>query len=318
MAKTSRMKYFPITLYAIVMGLTGLAIVFGKFTQLELLPGVLHKVILYFVSALFCFITLMYLTKTIRYFNEVRSDFRHKIKINFFSAFSISILLLAVAYHPLNHQLSKVLWWIGVVLHTFLMLHTISFWIQHNFEIHHFNPAWFIPVVGNIIVPVVGVEFMPVSFSFFYFSVGAFFWVVLFTIFLNRVIFHDQLPQKFIPTLFILIAPPAIGFISYYKITGSWDLIAEFLVNITYLFVLLLIFLVRSFKGIKFFLSWWAFTFPLDALTLASALAYQVSGKVFYLYMAWIGLALAIIFILLVGYKTISKIFAKEVCVLEE
>ncbi len=198
------------------------------------------------------------------------------------------------------------------------MLYTISFWIQHNFEIQNFNPAWFIPVVGNIIIPVAGVEFMPIGFSVFYFSVGAFFWVILFTIFLNRVIFHDQMPQKFIPTLFILIAPPAVGFISYYKITGNWDLVSEFLVSITYLFVLLLIFLMKSFRGLKFFISWWAFTFPLDALTLASALAYQVSGKEFYLYAAWVSFALAIMFIGLVTYKTIHTIIAGRLCVAEE
>lgn len=118
---------------------------------------------------------------------------------------------------------------------------------------------------------------MSKSFSFFYFAVGAFFWIILFTIFLNRVIFHDQLPQKFVPTLFILIAPTAVGFIAYYKITHQWDLFGEFLINLAYFFVFLLIFLFRSFKNLKFFISWWAFTFPIDAITIASVLAYQVS-----------------------------------------
>jgi tellurite resistance protein len=163
-----------------------------------------------------------------------------------------------------------------------------------------------------------GVEFMPKSFSFFYFSVGAFFWFILFVIFLNRVIFHDQLAQKFIPTLFILIAPPAVGFISYYRLTGQWDLFGEFLLSIMYFFVLLLVFLIKSFRNLKFFISWWAFTFPLDALTIASVLAYQVSKKPFYIYMSWISLALAVSFILVVSYKTILKIREHEICIKED
>ena len=211
-----------------------------------------------------------------------------------------------------------ILWWIGVVVHTYLMLHTIAFWIRHNFEIRFFNPAWFIPVVGNIIVPIMGVEYMSKGFSFFYFSVGAFFWIVLFVIFFNRVVFHDQMPQKFIPTLFILIAPPAVGLLSYVRITGNWDLFGEFLINITYFFALLLIFLYKKFKNLKFFISWWAFTFPLDALTLASVVAYQKSGDPFYMYMAWAGLVLAISFITVVSYKTIITIRKGDLCVKEE
>lgn len=317
-APQSKIQHFPITLYAVVMGLTGLSIVFGKFAQMEWLPASFHYLSLYFVSALFLVITTLYGLKAIKYFSEVKADFRHRVRINFFSAISISLLLLAIAYHPVNHHMSEILWWIGVVLHTCLMLHTIAYWIQHNFEIHTFSPAWFIPVVGNIIIPVVGVEFMPKAFSMFYFSVGAFFWIVLFTIFINRVIFHDQMPQKFIPTLFILIAPPAVGLIAYYKLTGNWNFAAEFLISITYFFVLLLLFLVKSFKGLKFFISWWAFTFPLDALTLASVLAYQVTGQEFYKYMSWISLALALLFIGVVSYKTISKMFSGEICVKED
>jgi len=47
------------------------------------------------------------------------------------------------------------------------------------------------------------------------FAVGFILWCVLFTVIMNRIIFHNPLPQKLLPTLFILIAPPAIGFISY-------------------------------------------------------------------------------------------------------
>lgn len=131
-------------------------------------------------------------------------------------------------------------------------------------------------------------------------------------------IFHDQLPQKFIPTLFILIAPPAVGFIAYYRLTNEWDLFGEFLINIAYFFALLLMFLYKSFRKLKFSISWWAFTFPLDALTIAWVVAYQVTKKPFYMYMSWFGFSLVIIFISVVTYKTIIKIKNHEICVKED
>lgn len=312
------LQYFPVTMYAVVMGLTGLTVVFHRFFEMQVLPEFMYKANLWFVSALFLLITVTYLRKAYRYPLEVLADFHHRIRINFFSAFSISFLLLAAAWMPLFPEVSRVLWWIGVVVHTYLMLHTISFWIQHNFEIHTMNPAWFIPVVGNILVPVAGVEFMPSGFNMFYFSVGFFFWFVLFTIFLNRVIFHHQLPQKFMPTLFILIAPPAVGFIAYVRITGNFDVFAQFMLTLTYFFLALLVFLRKNFYKLTFYLSWWAFTFPLTAATLASVMAWHQTHTEFYRVMAFILLGVSVFVIALVTWRTILKFRDGEICVNED
>jgi len=313
-----KLRFFPITSYSIVMGLSGLTILFGKFYHMQWLPKIFYDVFLFFTFSLFLFITFMYGLKTIKYFEEVKTDFRHRIRVNFYSAISISFLLLATAFLTYWPFLSMLLWWTGLILHTLFMLHTISFWIQHNFEIQTMNPAWFIPVVGNIIIPVAGVEFMPLAFNFFYFSVGFFFWVILFVIFLNRAIFHHQLPQKFMPTLFILIAPPAVGFIAYMRIAQSWDSFAVFLLFIGYFFVALLVFLRKSFFNIRFFLSWWAFTFPLTAISIASVVAYQITASAIFKYLAFILFGVALIVIGFVSLETILRIKKGEICVNED
>ena len=305
-------------MFAIIMGLSGLTIVFGKFYHMQWMPKIFYDVFIFFTLGLFLFFLFTYGRKAIRHFDEVKADFNHRIRVNFFSAISISFLLLAIAFMTYWPFLSMLLWWVGVISHTILMLHTISFWIQHNFEIKFMNPAWFIPVVGNILVPVAGVEYMPSSFSFIYFSIGFFFWIILFAIFLNRAIFHHQMAQKFIPTLFILIAPPAIGFIAYIRIAQSWDTFAVFLLFIAYFFVALLFFLYKSFHKLTFFISWWAFTFPLMAITLASVVAYQVSTQEVYKYLSFFFLVVAVFTIGFVSWKTIQKIQIGEICVNEE
>lgn len=313
-----KLQYFPITMFSIIMGLSGLTIVFGKFYHMQWMPKIFYDVLLFFTFGLFLFFLLTYGRKAIKHFDEVKTDFNHRIRINFFSAISISFLLLSIAFMTYWPFLSMVLWWIGVILHTYLMYHTISFWIQHNFEIHFMNPAWFIPVVGNILVPVSGVEYMPKAFSFIYFAIGFFFWLILFAVFFNRAVFHHQLAQKFLPTLFILIAPPAIGFIAYIRIAQSWDTFAIFMLFIAYFFVVLLFFLYKSFHKLKFFISWWAFTFPLMAVTLASVVAYQVSAINIYKYLSFIFFAIAAFTVLFVTYKTIGKIREGEICVNED
>lgn len=313
-----KIQYFPITAFAVIMGLTGLSIVLGKFTHMQWLPEGLWMGALLFVSALFVLISIMYGLKAMLFSHEAKADFRHPIRINFFSAISISFLLLSIAYQAAEYEVAMYLWWIGTLLHTFFMLKTISFWIQHHFEIQHFNPAWFIPVVGNIIIPVAGVAYVHPLFNYFYFSVGFFFWLVLFVIFLNRVVFHGQLAEKFIPTFFILLAPPAVGFISYMRITGSWDSFSMFLLMMTYFFIALLAFMYKSFFRLRFFMSWWAFTFPLTAATLASALAWQTTELIFFKVAAWVLFGAALVAIGIVSWFTIHRIRKGQICVKED
>ncbi len=314
----NKLKYFPITSFAIIMGLSGLTIVLSKFHHMQWLPKYFYVAFLFFSLFLFLTISVLYGLKAIKHFEEVKTDFSHRIRINFFSAISISILLLSIAFLTFWPFLSLVLWWVGTLLHTLLMFYTISHWFQNNFEIHFMNPAWFIPVVGNILVPVAGVEYMPKEFSFFYFGSGFFFWIILFTIFFNRAIFHHQLPQKFIPTLFILIAPPAIGFIAYIRIAQSWDGFAMFLLLIAYFFVVLLVFLHKSFKNLEFYLSWWAFAFPLMAVTIASIVAFQITNHSLFKYISFLLFAADIFAVGLIGWKTISQIIRGAICVKED
>ena len=313
-----KIKYFPITIFSIIMGLSGLSIVLNKFYHLQWLPKIFYDILLFVSFALFLLFIFLYGLKAIYFFEEVKRDFQHRIRINFFSAISISFLLLSIAFYSYWPILAIALWWIGLILHTYLMLHTISFWIQHNFEIHFFNPAWFIPVVGNILIPIIGVDFLPKAISYIYFSIGFFFWIILFTIFLYRVIFHDQLPAKFMPTLFILLAPPAVGFIAYIRIAQSWDNFAIFLLFMAYFFFALLIFLWKNFKKLKYYLSWWAFTFPLDAITIASVVAYQITHYSIFKYLSFIFFALAVVTICVITIQTIQQILKGQICINEE
>ncbi len=313
-----KIRFFPITSFAVVMGLTGLSIALGKFYHLQWMPRFFYDISVFTVLALFVFLCLAYGIKLLWFRAEVKADFRHRIRINFFSAISISLLLLSITFYTYYPVLAVSLWWAGVLLHTFFLFRTISFWIQHNFEIHHFNPAWFIPVVGNILIPVSGVDFAPVLLSWFFFSIGFFFWIVLFTIFLYRAIFHAQLPEKFIPTFFILLAPPSVGFIAYMRIAASWDTFSVFLLFITYFFIILLAVMYKSFTQLKFFMSWWAFTFPLASSTIASAVAYQVTTFVMFKYISWALMFSLISAISIVAWFTFVYARKGEICVKED
>ncbi len=314
-----RLKYFPISFFSIILGLAGFTIASQKFEHLFLHNTILSSVILTFTILLFVLLSALYSYKILNFANKVKEEFDSPIKINFFPTFSISILLISIALLDVNLVLSKYFWMAGTISHFLFTLKIVSVWIQHSkFEITHMNPAWFIPAVGNILVPVAGSAHASPEISWFFYSIGLLFWIILLIVFFNRIIFHNPLPQKLLPTLFILIAPPAVGFISYVKLTENINEFSRILYYFALFLVILLFFQWRLFYKIKFYLSWWAYSFPVAAITIASFLMFKETNLLAFKFV-FIGLyfilSVIVAFLLI---KTIIQIKNKAICVEED
>ena len=314
---SNRLQFFPVMMFAIVMGLAGLSLVFKKLGEVLPFPSIVGSIFGLITLITFLVILGTYLLKVFKYKEEVKAEISHPIRINFFAAISISTLLLSVFYRHTFDGLSQIFFIFGALLHIVLTFYTIKFWINNNLEIQHSNPAWFIPVVGNLIVPIAGKGFVDDSILYFYFSIGIFFWIILFSIILNRIIFHKQFAQKFMPTLFILIAPPAVGFLSYIKLTGNLDFFAHILYSLGLFFTILVFTMYKNYINIKFFISWWAFTFPMAAITLATILMYELTDYSFYGFLSYFFILVTTMIVFLVAKETIVYMNKKEICIME-
>ncbi|MCT7598109.1 SLAC1 anion channel family protein [Aliarcobacter butzleri] len=314
---SNRLQFFPIMMFAVIMGLGGLTLVYERMTSVFFFPISVAMAILVVTVCLFFLVLFFYILKIIRFKEEVKKEFSHPIRVNFFAAFSISMLILSIDFRVFSIEISQIFFIIGALFHIFFTYYTIKFWINNNLEIQHSNPAWFIPIVGNLIVPIAGVGIVDNTILYFYFSIGIFFWIILFAIILNRIIFHNQFAPKFMPTLFILIAPPTIGFISYIKLTGSLDFFAQILFNLGIFFTILVFVMYKNFVKIKFFISWWAFTFPMAAVTLSTVLMYELTKNDIYAIFAYVLTFTTTIIVLLVAIATIKHMKKKEICIME-
>ncbi len=314
-APTSRLANFPVPFFATVMGLSGLTIATHK---VESLWGATHgpaTVLFALTLGVFGLVAGLYALKALRHPQAVLAEWNHPIRISFFPASSIGLLLLGSAAVPVNADLARGLWGAGAALHLVLTLAVMRAWIDHSrFEVAHTNPAWFIPVVGNVLVPVAGVGFAPADVSWFFFSVGLVFWVVLLTIVVYRLIFHPPLPGKMVPTLFILLAPPSVAFLSWVALTGGVDAFGRILYFAAVFFFLLLLTQLPKFAQVPFAMSWWAYSFPLAAFTIATlVMGERVQSAV---YMT-AGQGLYGLLVLVVGglaLRTLVAVVRREIC----
>ena len=311
----NKISNFPIMFYAVVMGLGGLCVAYESLNKLLKLSQSVGFILNAFTSLVCAFISFIYIIKIIKFPNEVRAELNHPIKINFFAAFAISLLLLAIVFKN-NESAHFGLFYTGLVAQTFMSFYVVASWINRNLEIKHSNPAWFIPIVGNLLV--ITAAQGKDSYLWFYFSFALFFYIVLFSIIFYRILFCDQLPAKFMPTLFIFIAPPSMAFIDYIKLTGNFNEFSMFFLSLAIFFGILVLFMYKNFLKLKFFLSWWAFTFPTAALCIALIKAYELTEHKGFLWgglAAFIGLCALII---IVAFYTIKSIKNNDICVAEQ
>ena len=314
----SRLAHLPVSFFSTVMGMTGLAIAWQK-AHLSLgASPIIWQSLAVLSSVLFISLLMIYGLKIFRFPADVLNEWKHPVRVNFFPTISISLLLLGIVWLEAIPSLSFGLWIAGSVFHLIFTFAILSSWMYHtHYDIKHANPGWFIPVVGNLFIPICGACFASPEIGWFFFSVGLVFWIVLMTIVFYRIIFHDPIPPRLLPTLFILIAPPSVGFVAYASLVPELDAFARILYYSALFLTLLLGGNVMRFIRGGFFISSWAYSFPLAAMTIATFVMAKRSGLDFFLWLGGVLLGIVSLVVVVLIRKTFSAVGRRAICVPE-
>jgi tellurite resistance protein len=137
-------------------------------------------------------------------------------------------------------------------------------------------------VVGNIVLPVGGVPLGFEAVSWVVYWIGLLWWLVLFPVVFYRLVFGDPLPAPASPSLAIIVAPPAIAYLSYYALTaGAQDAIALFFISATGFIGLLVLSMLGRLRAVPFGYGFWSLTFPAVAACRALFLHFEAIGLAF-------------------------------------
>lgn len=314
-APAGRLELFPVTFFAVVMGLGGLALALhAAAPALGFGPG-LSGIAFAVAAAVFGLVTVIYLAKAARHPRAVAAEWHHPVKLAFFPAISISLLLLGTSALTHAPPLALPLWLAGAGLHAVLTVTVVSGWIgSRSFQHGHLSPAWFIPAVGNVIVPMAGVPLGFVGLSWYFMAVGLLFWIVLLTLVFNRLVFHDPLPERLQPTLVILIAPPAVAYVAWLRLVGEAGPFAEILLNSAYFFTLVVAVQLPGILRLPFAMSFWALSFPFAAIAIASFAHAVIAGSALHEFIGVGLLAVLIVVIAALSLRTLQAVARGEIC----
>lgn len=205
--------------YAVPMGLGGLALAWHRAAPLmgEMALGI--SLVLGLVAAAVLAALLLASGLRLRRHPEAwGEDCRHPVRHTFIATLPISLMLLATVAVALlgPHPASRALWWLGSLSQLGVTWWVLSRWWRGNkpggqgLQWASITPALFIPVVGNVLAPLAGVPLGDDHWAAAQYGMGLMFWPVALVLLLVRVAVQGMFPERLLPTVFIVIAPPTL------------------------------------------------------------------------------------------------------------
>ncbi|KAK9914364.1 hypothetical protein M0R45_038147 [Rubus argutus] len=270
---------YPISSFSICLGVSSQAILWKtlptsastKFLHLSIKPNL----VLWCISvALLVVLACIYLLKIIFYFEAVRREYFHPIRINFFFAPFIALLFLALGVPPsICNNLHPALWYILMTPILSLELKIYGQWMsggQRRLS-KVANPVNHLSIVGNFVGALLGASMGLKEGPIFFFAVGLAHYMVLFVTLYQRLPTNESvIPKDLHPVFFLFVAAPSVASMAWARIQGSFDYGSRIGYFIAMFLYLSLAVRVNFFRGFKFSLAWWAYTFPMTGAATAT------------------------------------------------
>lgn len=298
----AKLKFMMPGWYAVVMGLAGLSLAWHRAKPVlgdgaeaaSLAIGVL-------AAAVFAVLAVATVLRGWRHPEAWAEDRKHPVRHTFIAALPIAVLLLATVGVALfgAHPLADALWWLGSLVQWFVTAWVLARWWRGaqagGLQWAGVTPALFIPIVGNVLVPLAGVPLGHAEWAAAQFGVGLLFWPVVLTLIVVRIVVQGLWPERLLPTAFIFIAPPVVVGLALLQF-GAPVLWAWACWGMGVFSFIWAASLTRRIAGMPFGLPHWGMSFPMAALA-ALTLRLAQPGQP----MAWAGLLLLALASLLIA-----------------
>ena len=193
-----RLDYLPVGLFGSVMGLTGLSVAWRLAQRHYGIPGWAADVVGVVAITAFVALTIGYLVKLVTAPDAVMTEFRHPIAGNLFGTILISLLLLPIVLVRYSLGLAQVMWVLGAVGMFVFAWMIVTRWMSDRQQVAHATPAWIVPVVGLLDVPLAlpSLGLPPIhGVMITSLAIGLFFAIPLFTLIFSRLVFEPQIPD---------------------------------------------------------------------------------------------------------------------------
>ncbi len=302
------LKHLAPNVFAMVMGLAGLSLAWGRAEPLlGDMAGAGALVLAALAALVFVALAVLSWLRWQRYPEALAADLKHPVRHAFIATLPVSIILLATAGVSLlgTSDWLAALWWVGSLAQFGVTLWVLSRWLSPDkaqaLSWPALTPVMIVPVVGNVLAPLAGVSLGAGAWAAAQFGIGLLLWPVVLTLLMVRIAVHGLWPDRLLPATFITVAPPAVVGSATLQLGGP-AVLAWMCWGIALFFVLWSFQIARRMLAQPFSFGFWSMGFPLAAfaaLTLRLAALHPLAQAP-----AMIALALASLVVALLAIAT--------------
>ncbi|KAF5763394.1 putative voltage-dependent anion channel [Helianthus annuus] len=265
------------------------------------------------VAILVC-LSILYTMRCIFYFNMVKAEFKHHVGVNYLFAPWISWLLLlqsAPSFIFHNKYSYEYVWWLLIIPVVGLDVKVYGQWFttEKRFLSMVANPTSQLSVIGNFVGAHAAIKMGWRETGACLFTLGLAHYMVVSITLYQRLSGSNHLPSRLRPVFFQFVATPSMAALAWKSINGSFDIQCKMLFFLSlFLFTSLASRPMLFKKSVKeFSVAWWAFSFPLTFLALAStAYAQQVKSVTAIALAAVLSAISVLVFLFLLVFSTIK------------
>ncbi|CAI9292541.1 unnamed protein product [Lactuca saligna] len=241
------------------------------------LPSTAYFLIWCLALCVFISLSVLYVLRCIFHFNMVKAEYHHHVGVNYLFAPWISSLLLlrsAPSFIFPNKYSYEYVWWPLIIPVIALDVKIYGQWFttEKRFLSMVANPTSQLSVIGNLVGAHAAIKMGWTESGICLFTLGMTHYLVVFITLYQRLSGNNHLPSRLRPVFFLFVATPSMAALAWKSITGNFDILCKMLFFLSlFLFASLASRPALFKKSMKSFsVAWWAFSFPLSFLALAS------------------------------------------------
>lgn len=251
---------FPIGCFGICLGLGSQAILWGAISSspalsfLHVTP-IINLVLWVIALTVLVFVATTYSLKCIFYFEAIKREYFHPVRVNFFFAPWIACMFLAIGLPPAfaPARLNPAVWCAFVIPVFALELKIYGQWLSGGKRrlCKVANPSSHLSVVGNFVGAILAAKVGWLEAGKFMWAVGLAHYLCLFVTLYQRLPTNEALPKELHPVYSMFVATPSAASIAWKAIYGEFDAVATTFFFIALFLYISLIVRIEFFRGFK-------------------------------------------------------------------
>lgn len=274
-----RATRIPLNTFAIGFGLAGLAEAWGGATGALGLSPLVAQALWAIAAGGWLWLILAHTVRGARSEQRLVDQLRHPAQGPIAALVPVTGMLLGAELLTYSEIAGRVLVLASVAAAALFAGWIVARWLQGGLELEAVHGGYLLPTVAaSFVAADVSAEAGFTGLGWGAFGVGAFFWIVMSTLVILRLTVRATLPDPLVPTMAILVAPPAVAGLAWFALAGrnvggvgaaggtGADVVPAMLAGLGVLLLLVQLALVPRYRRLAFSLGFWSFTFPAAAV----------------------------------------------------